>query len=132
MSNRLPNSALKAIFDIMPSTDLIHHQWKKHGICTGFAQGVYFDILRQAFDKISIPKDFVAPMRDKSRDPVAIEAAFVTANPGLPASGIATTCKQRRLADVRICLTKDLEFRECHEVDQRGCRSPKIKIPGLR
>jgi ribonuclease T2 len=132
MSRRLPNSARDAIFDIMPSTGLIRHQWKKHGICTGLAQSAYFEFLRLAFDKISIPEGFIAPARDKSRDPAAIEAAFITANPGLSANGIAVTCKQRRLADVRICLTRDLEFRDCHEVDRRACGNPMVEVPGVR
>lgn len=132
LSRRLPNSVRDAIFDIMPSTGLIRHQWKKHGICTGLSQSAYFEFLRRAFDKISIPTDFIAPIGDKSRDPAAIEAAFMTANPELSANGIAVTCKQRRLADVRICLTMDLEFRQCHEVDRRGCRNPMVDIPGVR
>jgi ribonuclease T2 len=132
MSRRLPNSTRDAIFDIMPSTGLIHHQWKKHGICTGLAHSAYFDLLRLAFDKISIPNDFIAPNDNKSRDPAAIEAAFLKANPGLSANGIAVTCKQRRLADVRICLTRDLDFRSCYEVDRRGCRSPMVGVPGVR
>jgi ribonuclease T2 len=132
MNPRLPNSALEAIFDIMPSTGLIHHQWKKHGICSGLGQDRYFRLLREAFNKISIPEEFVAPMHDNSRDPAAIEAAFIAANPGLPANAIAVTCKQRQLADVRICLTRDLEFRECREVDRRGCHTQMIEIPGLQ
>ena len=32
-------------------------------------------------------------------------------------AGIAVTCGCTRLSEVRICLTRELQFRECPEVD---------------
>ena len=58
----------------------------------------------------------------------AVEAAFVDANPGLRDDGIAISCKDGLLAEVRICLTRELDFRACAEVDARGCRSRSIFI----
>lgn len=132
MSDRVPNTIVDSVFDIMPSTGLIRSQWTKHGVCTGLDQSRYFDILRRAFGKISIPEDYVAPMRDESRNPGAIEAAFIAANSDLSADGVAIACNQRQLTDVRICLTKNLEFRACREVDRKGCRAREINIPGLQ
>lgn len=131
-STRVDNATHDRVFDIMPSTGLIRSQWKKHGICTGLEQDTYFNVLRDAFAKISIPADYQAPLRDNYRNPAAIEAAFIAANPGIDPDGIAVTCKNRQLADVRICMTKDLQFRDCREVDQRACRSNQIEIPGVR
>ena len=45
--------------------------------------------------------------------PADVEEAFIKANPGLKASGIAVTCNRKRLSEVRICMSKDLQFRDC-------------------
>lgn len=132
MSTRVSNSTVRSIFDIMPSPGLIRFQWRKHGICTGLPQNAYFDLLRQAFEKISIPKSLASPAQDRTLDPTAIETAFLDANLDLSAGGIAVTCKQRHLADVRICLTKTLEFRDCREVDRDACRTRRIEVPAVR
>ena len=132
LSSRVPRATLENIIDIMPSTKLIQHQWKKHGICTDLEQSTYFDLLRRAFAKVSIPENYVALELDVTRDPEAVEAAFVAANPGLQTGGIAVTCRDHQLADVRICLTKDLEFTKCSEVDRRACRAPRIEVPGIQ
>lgn len=132
MDDRVPNATIRSIFDIMPSPGLIRFQWRKHGICTGLPQNAYFDLVRQAYEKISVPQSLTNPPRDMRLDPAAIETAFLDANPGLAARGIAVTCKQQHLADVRICLTRDLEFRDCREVDRGACRSRRIEVPAIR
>ena len=48
------------------------------------------------------------------------------ANPGMKREGIAVTCSSTRLSEVRICLTRDLQFRDCHDVDRRACRRDKL------
>jgi len=132
MSTRVSNSTVRSIFDIMPSAGLIRFQWRKHGICAGLPQDAYFDLLRQAFDKISLPESFDNPEQDMRLEPGAIETAFLDANPDLSAGGIAVACKQQHLSDVRICLTKDLEFRDCREVDGGACRARRIEVPAVR
>ncbi len=65
-------------------------------------------------------------------NPDAVERDFRAANPGLPADGIAVTCDGRRLKEVRICLTHDLAFTDCDEVDRGGCRRPTVVMPPVR
>jgi ribonuclease T2 len=132
MTDRVSGAAVDSIFDIMPSAGLIRYQWRKHGLCTGLRQSDYFALMRRAFEAIAIPDAFDDPPDDATLGPSAIEAAFVAANPGLKPRGIAVTCKQRHLADVRICLTRDLEFRECREVDADACRSSRIDVPAVQ
>ena len=43
--------------------------------------------------------------------PDEVEEAFVKINPGLARDAIAVTCDSRRLGEVRICLSEDLQFR---------------------
>lgn len=131
MSDRVPNAIAREVFDIVPSRGLVRHQWRKHGICSGLGHAEYYDHIRNAFEKIVIPTEYVNPDRHRSLNPATVERAFLDANPGLSADSIAVTCKRGHLADVRICLTKDLEYRACHEVNRKGCRASRIKIPGV-
>jgi len=132
MTDRVSGAALESILDITPSPGLIRYQWRKHGLCTGLGQREYFDLMRRVYETIAIPDAYDDPSKDASLAPARIEAAFLDANPGLPPRGIAVTCKQGRLADIRICLTKDLEFRECREVDADACRASRIDVPAVQ
>ena len=58
--------------------------------------------------------------------PPDVEDAFIKVNPGLTTSGIAVTCNRKRLSEVRICLSKDLQFRDCAEIDRRACRCDQV------
>jgi len=33
---------------------------------------------------------------------------------------------------VRICLSRDLQFRECPEIDKRACRREHLRMPPVR
>ena len=126
------NATLRTLYDIMPSAGLIRHQWRKHGSCAGLSQDDYFDVLRAAREAVAIPAEFRRVEAYRTLDPDAAERAFLSANPGLAEEGIAVTCDRRFLREVRICLTKDLAFRECPEVDRRACRRDKVVMPPAR
>jgi len=67
-----------------------------------------------------------------SLSPDDVEEAFVKANPGLSRSAIAVTCNSTRLSEVRICMSKDLKYRDCPEIDRRACRRDKVLMPPVR
>ena len=106
---RVPDALVRDVIDLIPSAGLIGHQWRKHGSCAGMSQRDYFALTRAARERI--------------------EAAFIDANPGLHADGIAVTCQDGFLREVRICLGKELDFRSCPEVDARGCRQSSSMMP---
>jgi ribonuclease T2 len=81
---------------------------------------------------VKIPDEFLQLSTAKAVAPGDVESAFVKINPGLSASGIAVTCNRTRLSEVRICLSKDLQFRSCDEIDQRACRRDQVTMPPLR
>ena len=58
--------------------------------------------------------------------PAEVEEAFLKANPNLSAGGISVTCDSKRVNEVRVCLTKDLQFRDCPELERRSCKRPKL------
>jgi ribonuclease T2 len=123
---------LRTLYDIMPSAGLIRYEWKKHGSCTGMAQDDYFRVLRAAREKIVIPQEFSRIVTYLTIDPDEAERAFLRSNQGLPADGIAVTCDRRYLREVRICMTKDLAFRGCDEIDRRTCHLSKAVMPPAR
>lgn len=126
---RVPNALGETLFDIMPSMGLIGHQWRKHGSCTGLSQKEYLAETRKAYDRVRIPETLAEGEKQLTLSTAQIEGAFVAANPGMTTRGIAASCEGRQLEEVRICLTKDLQFRDCAEVDRRGCQRSQIDVP---
>lgn len=120
------------VLDIMPSPGLVRHQWRKHGSCSGADPDDFFATVRAARERVAIPPAYRRLDRYMSVRPEAVEAAFVAANPGLAETGMAVTCDRHRLREVRICLTRDLDFRSCPEVDRRGCRQGSVAMPPVR
>jgi ribonuclease T2 len=129
---RVPRSLGETMFDIMPSMGLVGHQWRKHGSCSGLGQRAYFDKTRQAYERIRLPADLARGQQAVSFSATEIEEKFIAANPGLTRRGIAASCDGRRLEEIRICLTKDLNFRDCAEVDRRGCTISQVTLPPAR
>ena len=118
--------------DIMPSRGLIRHQWKKHGTCAGLSQDDYFATLRAAHERVSLPDLAAADGGYRTLAPADVESAFQRANPDLQLKHFAVTCDRRRLREVRICMTVDLEYRSCPEVNRRACRRSSIVVPPSR
>jgi ribonuclease T2 len=128
----ISDETLRSLYDLMPSSGLIRHEWRKHGSCSGLSQADYFQVLRMARERIVVPEEFRRLDGYRTLAPRAAEQAFLRSNPGLDADAIAVTCDQRYLRDVRICLTRGLEFRPCPEIDRRACRLDKVVMPPMR
>lgn len=126
---RIDRAIAVGMEDIMPSHGLVFHQWRKHGTCSGLEPSDYFALTRQAYGKVTIPKSFRSLSEGATATPAAIEKAFMAVNPGLDKNGIAVTCDRGAFEEVRICLTKDLGFQSCHEVDKANCRATSLTIP---
>jgi ribonuclease T2 len=129
---QLNRNIMASMLDLMPAPRLVYHEWDSHGTCSGMAPQAYFDLVRKARAAVKIPDAYVAPKSTLTVTPNEVEEAFVKANPGLSRTGIAVTCGGTRLGEVRICMTKDLRFRDCAEVDRRACRRDKLFMPPVR
>jgi ribonuclease T2 len=116
----------------MPSGRLVGGQWRAHGSCTGLSQAQYFRQLRKAWDKIRIPDKFQELTLRREYSTPVIEHAFVEANPGMDENGISLSCQRGLLREVRICMTKDLEFRRCDELERKACKGYGLRIPPAR
>ncbi len=131
-SPRLARSIMTSMLDLMPAPGLIYNEWDKHGTCSGLDERAYFDAVRKARTAVKIPQQYLELSAPKTVAPAEVEEAFVKANPGLTTAGIAVTCNRTRLSEVRVCLSKDLQFRSCEEIDRRGCRRDQVSMPPMR
>ncbi len=123
---RDPNTML----DIMPSPNLIRHEWERHGTCSGLGAEGYFSTARKAMQSVKIPVRFVAPKEYMNLSPAQVKKEFLAANPGLPADGISIACSSNFLSEVRVCLDRDLKPIPCS--GQRECKAPSVRIPPVR
>ncbi len=129
---RLDRGIVSSILDLMPAPHLIFNEWDKHGTCSGLAPRAYFETIRKARAAVKIPPEYINLQEPLSVTPAAVEEAFETANPGLSPNGMAIGCDKKRLTEVRICLSKELQFRDCAEIARRSCRRDQVLMPPLR
>lgn len=129
---RLNRGIVSAMLDLMPAPGLIFNEWDKHGTCSGLSERSYFETVRKARAAVKIPPDYLNLSQVKTLAPSEIEEAFIKANPGLSDSAISVTCNRTRLSEVRICMSKDLQFRACENMDHRACRRDQVTMPPVR
>jgi ribonuclease T2 len=129
---RLNRGIVSSMLDLMPAPRLIYNEWDKHGTCSGLAARDYFDTVRKAREAIKIPAQFGDLHEPLSVTLAAVQEAFIKANPGLSASSMAVECDKKRLTEVRICLSKELQFRDCSEIVRRSCRRDQLVMPPMR
>ena len=131
-SPRLDRNIMTSMLDVMPAPGLIFNEWDKHGTCSGLGARTYFESIRKARAAVKIPEEFLQLSEQKTIAPADIEAAFIKVNPGLSSSAISVICTSRRLSEVRVCLSKDMQFRACEEIDRRACRRDEVVMPPVR
>lgn len=132
-SQRNPSrSDTATMADIMGTSGSAWHQWNKHGRCSGLSSDDYYALARQAYGQIVRPEIF-RKIQDPIRLPASVvEDAFLEANPALSPDKITVTCKSERIQEVRICLTKSLELRDCGSDVARDCRMTNALLEPVR
>tara|TARA_R110002073_G_scaffold269183_1_gene432411 strand:+ start:712 stop:1344 length:633 start_codon:yes stop_codon:yes gene_type:complete len=121
-SERNPSRGMTAdMADIMGSSGLAWHQWNKHGVCSGLSARDYFALSRLAYERVTRP-DLLRNLGREVRLPAeVIEEAFLEENPDLRDETTTVTCRDGRVQEIRICLTRDLDPRECGRDVARDC-----------
>ncbi|WBU57165.1 ribonuclease T2 [Paracoccus sediminicola] len=122
----------QAMADIMGSGGLAWYQWQKHGRCSGLSAADYYQTSREAFGSVALPEYFVDLDKDISIPPALIEQAFMEYNPAMSADGITVTCRSEALQEVRICLTRDLQPRDCAPDVREDCRREAVIMEQVR
>ena len=129
---RLNRAIVSAMLDLMPAPRLIFNEWDRHGTCSGQSPRAYFETVRKARAVVKIPPEFTDLKEPLSVTPQTVEEAFIKANPGLSPGAIAVGCDAKRLTEVRLCLAKDLQFRDCAEIAKRSCKREQLVMPPMR
>lgn len=129
---RIDHRLVSSMMDLMPAPHLIFNEWDKHGTCSGLSPRAYFETVRKARAAVTIPSQYRDLTQPLNVTPDAVTEAFVKANPGLTPDGVAVECSRKRLSEVRLCLSKQLQFRDCPDVARRSCRSNQLTMPPLR
>lgn len=114
-------SETNAMADIMGSGGLAWYQWKKHGRCAGLDPSDYFARARDAYETVVRPETLRRLESAVQLPAEVVEEAFLRDNPGLSDAGLTLTCKGRYVQEVRICLTRELEPRDCAPDVSRDC-----------
>ncbi len=120
---RMPSRSMTAEMEpLFGSSGLAWHQWRKHGVCTGLSARDYYRLSQLAYDQITRPPLFRQLDRAVRLPAEVIEEAFLEANPNLTEEMLTVTCRQDRIQEVRICLTRDLSPRACAADVARDCQ----------
>lgn len=118
--------------DIMGTSGLAWHQWRKHGVCSGLEARDYYALSRLAYESVERP-DLLRRLDNEVRLPAGvIEEAFLEVNPQLSPDMLTVTCRANRIQEVRICLTRELEPRVCGADTIRDCTSPDALFSPMR
>ncbi len=118
--------------DLFGSSGNAWHQWNKHGRCSGLSADNFYDLSRDAYDRIERPAIFARLDRSVRLPASVVQDAFVEANPNLDPDAITITCASGRIHEARICLTKDLEPRVCGSDVIRDCTMRDALLDPIR
>ena len=118
--------------DIMGTSGLAWHQWRKHGVCSGLEQTDYYALSRLAYAQIVRPPVLRRLTRSVTLPATVIEDAFLEANPDLTRNQTTITCKQGYIQEARICLTRDLKLRDCAPDVRRDCTLSDAQFDPIR
>ena len=127
-----PRRMTAEMADIMGTSGLAWHQWKKHGTCAGLEAEDYYALSREAFGKINRP-EVLRKLKDQVSLPATlIEEAFLQENPELEPDGITITCKSGHIQEARICLSKTLSPVPCGRDVVKDCRLKDALLDPIR
>jgi ribonuclease T2 len=122
-AERPPSRAMTAAMsDIMGTSGLAWHQWKKHGTCSGLSAVDYFSLSRRAYDSVIRPEVFRKLEKTVALPASVVEEAFLNANPSLHPDMITVTCKDGHIQEARICLSRTLTTIPCGRDVAQDCR----------
>ncbi|WP_373636532.1 ribonuclease T [Yoonia sp. BS5-3] len=118
--------------DIMGTSGLAWHQWRKHGVCTGLSSDDYYALSREAYGRVTRPPVFRQLEREITLPATVVEEAFLAENDDLTADQITITCKSGYIQEARICMTPDLQFRTCGDDVIRDCTMTDAQFSPMR
>jgi len=132
----VPQELIDNMLDIMPSSGLVIHEYRKHGTCSGLNADAYFGLARRLFRTIRIPEAYRNPYEPLFVEPGRLAADMLRANPQLKEENIAIACggPGNRLKEIHFCFSKSGEPRACgsNEDQRRMCSANRMFLPPVR
>ena len=122
-AERPPSRTMTAeMADIMGSPSLAWYQWKKHGSCSGLSAPAYYALAREAFERVVFPEIFTKLTKPVKLPASVVEEAFLKANQGWERDMLTITCRDGRIQEARLCLSRTLDPVPCGRDAVRDCR----------
>ncbi len=132
-AERNPSRAMTAAMaDIMGTSGLAWYQWNKHGTCTGLSAPAYYALSREAYAAVNRPEVFRKLTKPVTLPAHVVEEAFLKANPGWERDMLTITCRDGRIQEARLCLSKDLTPVPCGRDVVRDCRTKDALFDPIR
>jgi ribonuclease T2 len=131
-SEQLTDDARNLGLNVFPTEQLMVHEWQTHGTCSGASAVDYFKAAQSAHESIKVPSQLEPGTHKKNMTGQQISKLVRDANPGVTAKSIALICASKELAEVRICLSKELAPRPCGSKVSSSCGTAAVKVPGLQ
>ncbi len=129
----IPETVTQEVLPIMPSRDLIRHEWQKHGTCSGLSVTDYFRNIEKAYASVNIPPELKLLQTPLRIAPSEIADRFMQSNQNLPVNSTIVNCKNGKLTQIEICMDKALKPITCSfDVLKSQCKSQTVLIPPLR
>ncbi len=117
---------VRQMLPIMPDSGLIQHEWSTHGTCSSLDASTYFGDIKKAYSQLKIPVEYLSPTHPVRISPSEIERKFASAN-GAPVSSFRISCSGPEFVAIEVCLTKELQYRQCGS-GVRECRAPQTTL----
>jgi ribonuclease T2 len=131
-AQQLDTQTEKSALDIMPSHQLIVHEWGTHGTCSGLPPAEFFKLTRIAWQKVKIPANYQAPKSAMVVPVQEFRQSLIDANPGLKSENFALYCDDRFLREVRVCMDRSLNFRSCGARVRGACGLAKMILQPIK
>lgn len=132
----VPRPLINEMLDIMPASQLVIHEYKKHGTCSGLDPAAYYALARKLYTGVKIPERFNQPTGTQLVSPDDVIADFRKSNPEIKDDMIAVSCSGSgdRLREVHICVSKDGKPASCgkNEVQRKMCSADKMTVLPVR
>jgi ribonuclease T2 len=125
-------SMTNAMSDIMGTSGLAWHQWRKHGVCSGLSAAEYYGLSRQAYGAVVRPAVFRSLNNAVKLPATVVEEAFLKDNPGLEPDMITITCKDGYIEEARLCFSRDLTPVPCGQDVVRDCKLNRAVFEAVR
>jgi len=131
-SSTLTDAARRVGNSLYPSPKLVEHEWQRHGTCSGVDAISYFRTVDRAAAAVEVPPGLQTPPNEQSMSAGQILAAFHAVNAHMPENGMIVACSRGELAEVRVCLDRNLAQISCGRGVRTTCPAAAVSVPASR